>query len=84
MVIGLYSIRMIHSKKYSKKILGFLFFLCSLNFQSQLIYLPVISYIYDLNKKFKNENSKIIFPSIETCVSLVLGLVCFSFGKIKA
>tara|TARA_B100001559_G_scaffold314429_1_gene314808 strand:- start:87 stop:1652 length:1566 start_codon:yes stop_codon:yes gene_type:complete len=77
MVLGIYSIRMIHSKKYSKKILGFLFFSCSLNFQSQLIYLPVLSYIYDLNKKFKNENFKIIFPSIETCISLVLGLVIF-------
>jgi hypothetical protein len=81
--LGLISIRFIHSKNIIKIILGYIFLVFAINFQSLLVFLPILSLFYDLNnesvleiKSIKKigKNSYIIF--------IIVFLYYFLFNKI--
>lgn len=72
MFTGLLSIRLIHSDKVFYVILGFLLLIFSLNFQSLLSFLPVLSFMYD------TMNSKDTSNNILKCFSKKTSLVLLS------
>ena len=60
--LGLVSIRFIHSNSKIKFILGYILLIFSFNLQSLFLFLPCLSYTYDVNANGKNNN----FPSFKT------------------
>lgn len=64
--VGLLSVRAIHEQNIGWKFLGFLLLLISLSLQSQLIFLPVLSYVYDLSAKNTRGQVGFVNPSKET------------------
>jgi hypothetical protein len=71
--LGLLSVRTIHT---GNSVIGFIGFLClaiSLSLQSQLVYLPILSYLYDLSRLGKSEKTLLIKPSFKT---IQIFLVC--------
>jgi hypothetical protein len=71
MCLGLIAVRMIHSDKTMLKILGFILLLISFNYQSLLLFLPVLSSFYDQNNSSKKSN---IFISINTVWMFILAI----------
>ncbi len=66
MAIGLFAIRSIHQKTIISTLIGFVALLTSLSIQSQLVFLPVLSYIYDLSERNKVQQSWFANPSKQT------------------
>jgi hypothetical protein len=80
--LGLFSIRMIHKKTTASKLFGYLALIASFSLQSQLVFLPVLSYIYDLNKKNTRKYLNLVIPSKETILILSAGLTFFLVVKL--
>lgn len=83
MAIGLLSVRIIHKKTLILTLLGYTALVISLNLQSLLVFLPVLSYIYDLSERSEVKQSWFVKPSKETififgtCIVLYLVIQLF-------
>ncbi len=82
MALGLLSVRAIHTGSSSIKFAGFAGLVMSLNLQSQLVYLPVLSYIYDLSKANKDKNTWLIRPSFKTIQIFFIGFILYAIVRI--
>ena len=75
--IGLLSIRYLHFGNNFLKLMSIFGFMIAFNYQSLLVFLPFLSYIYDLFGN-KNLNNKFIkAPSLYTFLVLIFGIVLF-------
>jgi hypothetical protein len=79
--IGLIGIRLVHHQDKLNKLVGILIVTAAYSLQSQLVFLPVLSYFYDLNKnlQFTNKNYK---PSTETLIILLISFIFYFVVKI--
>jgi hypothetical protein len=71
--LGLFSIRIIHNNSKLLKLLGFFFLVFSYTLQSLLVFLPILSLMYDLLKK----NSNFKYPSAETILIFLIAILFF-------
>ncbi len=78
MAIGLLSLRAIHAGGTFKGLAGFLGVVISLSLQSQLVYLPVFSYLYDLSENYKSEKIWIVRPSTKTILIFITSLAVYA------
>ena len=76
--LGLFSIRIIHNNSKSLKLVGFFFLVFSYTLQSLLVFLPILSFMYDLLKK----NSNFEYPSTETILVFLIGVLFFSIFNV--
>jgi len=76
MAIGLLAVRKIHKKTINSTFIGFAALLTSLSLQSQLVFLPALSYIYDLSERTKERQLWFANPSKQTIYIL---LTCITF-----
>lgn len=74
LTIGVMSIRFIHLENKKINLIGFLLLIPSLTFQSQIIFLPCLSVVYDYTRSLKYNCTKKIFISTKTILILLLGL----------
>lgn len=81
MALGLFSLRKIHSKNFLKIIVGFTVLIISLSLQSQLFFLPILSYIYDTQNNIKIRKSWLIYPSLKTILILLICIICYLIIK---
>lgn len=81
MALGLLSVRIIHYSKIQIKFLGFIGLLGAFGLQSQLLFLPILSYIYDQSKINTNKKYTFIFPSLLTIQIFLIALFFFIFTK---
>jgi hypothetical protein len=74
--VGMLGIRAVHESLRTKKIIGFVLIFFAYSLQSQLVFLPTLSYVYD----YFNKKSLRIFipnPSIETILVFFLAGVFY-------
>jgi hypothetical protein len=77
MALGLFALRAIHAGARATKFVGFLGLGLSLSLQSQLAYLPVLSYIYDLSKKDKFQKIWMVRPSSKTALVFLISFTLY-------
>lgn len=82
MAIGLLSVRLIHNKAITSKLIGFAALPISLSLQSQLVFLPVLSYIYDLSERNRVGQSFFAYPSKQT--ALIFGICILFYSVIQS
>jgi len=76
MAIGLVSVRTIHTKTLGSTLLGVTALLISLSLHSLLVFLPVLSYTYDLSERSQVRQLWLARPSKQT--ALIFG-ICIVF-----
>ena len=81
MAIGLFSVREIHKKTLASTLLGYLALIVSLNLQSQLVYLPVLSYLYDFSERKEEKHLWLAHPSKQTILILCVCIAVFIISK---
>ena len=78
-VLGLFSIRMIHKASTGSKFFGYLTLIVSLSLQSQLVFLPVLSYLYDSTNQNSPKYLDTPMPSKKTIFVFSVSLAVFVF-----
>jgi len=79
--VGLLGIRAINESSLKKKILGIIAVFLAYSLQSQLIFLPILSYVYDIGKNRLSRNF-FPYPSTETLLTLLLAGVFYLYIKL--
>ncbi len=79
--IGLFAVRLIHATGMARKIIALLVIAAAFSLKSQLVFLPILSYIYDINKNSKR-NYFLVSPGIETILIFLLGLIFYNVIRI--
>jgi len=82
MALGLFALRAIHTGTRATIFLGFLGLCVSLSLQSQLVYLPVLSYIYDLCKRDKFQKIWLVRPTTKTALVFLISFTLYAAFKI--
>ena len=80
--LGLFSIKRIHKKSSISKIFGYLALVVSFSLQSQLVFLPVLSYLYDNTNQQSRKDHSIVTPSNETIFAFAIAIACFVILKV--
>lgn len=80
--LGVLSVRLIHSERKFKKIFGFIFLIASFTLKSLLVFLPVLSFLYDISKKTKKIKKLVVTPSIYTILIFIIGLLFYLINTI--
>lgn len=79
--VGLLGIRATHESSLKKKIPGFIAVFLAYSLQSQLVFLPILSYAYDAGKNRRSRNF-FPYPSTETLLTLLLSGVFYICVKL--
>lgn len=75
--LGFLTVRVIHKGSKVVKIVGFVGLIGAFSLLSQLVFLTVLSYIYDLSNKKRTKDLRIIWPSINTIIVFSLGFIFY-------
>lgn len=78
MAIGLLSVRMIHNKNLMPTSIGLIALVISLNLQSLLVFLPVLSFIYDLSERNQVRHSWLVKPTKQTVLIFFTCVIYFT------
>ena len=75
--VGLFSIRLIHSNKLFYEILGYILIIISFNFQSLLLFLPFLSFIYDKIYDSNSIKNQFKYLSYKTILVLFIAIMIY-------